>query len=249
MCVDGVFQTLERTLTEQKMEIDDLKGSITTLTEKAAQDKESLKKATRAQKLRAERFEAAIEKCYAQLKEKVWSQSVSFNDTVCSTDIHTNLTEYCAVSLIVFFPCWIKGCSVGQSPFRKKLQETATSANGRWERQTSGSCRITEKVGQFFLTHTTNSGIQFKMRQTWQLTAFTDWCYMCISNKVKSQTWQWGCRRRRKSSVRLMELWWNKLKNSALKMETSTSVMKHWRYKLLKSLSMVIITVKKTLSA
>lgn len=65
------FQTLERTLTEQKMEIDDLKGSITSLTEKATQDKESLKKATRAQKLRAERFEAAIEKCYMQLKEKV----------------------------------------------------------------------------------------------------------------------------------------------------------------------------------
>ena len=53
------------------MEIDDLKGSITSLTEKTAQDKDSLKKATRAQKLRAERFEAAIEKCYMQLKEKV----------------------------------------------------------------------------------------------------------------------------------------------------------------------------------
>ncbi|XP_068558001.1 outer dense fiber protein 2-like isoform X2 [Cebidichthys violaceus] len=64
------LRAVERTLTEQKMEIDDLKGSITSLTEKAAQDKESLKKATRAQKLRAERFEAAVEKCYAQLKEK-----------------------------------------------------------------------------------------------------------------------------------------------------------------------------------
>ncbi|XP_018531799.1 outer dense fiber protein 2 [Lates calcarifer] len=64
------LRTLERTLTEQKMETDDLRGSIASLTEKAAQDKESLKKATRAQKLRAKRFEAAIEKCYAQLKEK-----------------------------------------------------------------------------------------------------------------------------------------------------------------------------------
>ncbi|XP_023259124.1 outer dense fiber protein 2-like [Seriola lalandi dorsalis] len=64
------LRTLERTLTEQKMEIDDLRGSITSLTDKAAQDKESLKKATRAQKQRAERFEAAIEKCYEQLKEK-----------------------------------------------------------------------------------------------------------------------------------------------------------------------------------
>lgn len=54
------------------MEIDDLKGSIAPLTEKTAQDKESLKKAIRAQKLRAERFEAAIEKCYEKLKEKVY---------------------------------------------------------------------------------------------------------------------------------------------------------------------------------
>uniref|UniRef100_A0A8D3B549 Outer dense fiber protein 2-like n=1 Tax=Scophthalmus maximus TaxID=52904 RepID=A0A8D3B549_SCOMX len=64
------LRMLERTLAEQKMEINDLRGSITSLTEKAAQDKESLKKATRAQKLRAQRFEAAIEKCYAQLREK-----------------------------------------------------------------------------------------------------------------------------------------------------------------------------------
>ncbi|XP_042285034.1 outer dense fiber protein 2-like isoform X1 [Thunnus maccoyii] len=64
------LRTFERTITEQKMEIDDLKGTITSLSEQAAQDKESLKKATRAQKLRAERFEAAVEKCYTQMKEK-----------------------------------------------------------------------------------------------------------------------------------------------------------------------------------
>ncbi|KAK2895130.1 hypothetical protein Q8A73_014618 [Channa argus] len=64
------LRTLERTLAKQKMETEELKGSISSLIEKAAQEKESLKKATRAQKLRAERFEAAIEKCYAQLKEK-----------------------------------------------------------------------------------------------------------------------------------------------------------------------------------
>ncbi|XP_060940777.1 outer dense fiber protein 2-like [Limanda limanda] len=64
------LRTLERTRTEQKMEIKDLRGSVGALNEKAAKDKESLKKATRAQKLRAQRFEAAVEKCYAQLKEK-----------------------------------------------------------------------------------------------------------------------------------------------------------------------------------
>ncbi|XP_069367053.1 outer dense fiber protein 2-like isoform X2 [Paralichthys olivaceus] len=64
------LRTLERTRTEQKMEIKDLRGSINALNETAAKDKESLKKATRAQKLRAERFASAIEKCYAQLREK-----------------------------------------------------------------------------------------------------------------------------------------------------------------------------------
>ncbi|XP_024908303.1 outer dense fiber protein 2-like isoform X2 [Cynoglossus semilaevis] len=69
-CLIGQLKTLERTLTEQKLEIDDLKSSISSSTERAAQDQESLKKATRAHKQRAERFEAAIEKCYEQLREK-----------------------------------------------------------------------------------------------------------------------------------------------------------------------------------
>uniref|UniRef100_A0A3B3BSN1 Outer dense fiber protein 2-like n=1 Tax=Oryzias melastigma TaxID=30732 RepID=A0A3B3BSN1_ORYME len=64
------LQTLERTVVEQKMVINDLRASMNILNEKASEDRESLKKATRAQKRRAERFEAAIEKCYAQLKEK-----------------------------------------------------------------------------------------------------------------------------------------------------------------------------------
>ncbi|KAM3866245.1 uncharacterized protein ACN63O_009922 [Diretmus argenteus] len=64
------LRTLERTLTQQRMELDDLKGAISSFSEKAAQDKESLKKATRAQKQRAERFEAAVDKCYTQLREK-----------------------------------------------------------------------------------------------------------------------------------------------------------------------------------
>ncbi|KAM8850349.1 outer dense fiber protein 2-like isoform 1-T2 [Spinachia spinachia] len=64
------LRAVEETLSGQKTEIDGLKGSVASLTEKAAQDKESWKKATRAQKLRAQRFEAAIEKCYEQLKEK-----------------------------------------------------------------------------------------------------------------------------------------------------------------------------------
>ncbi|XP_043989948.1 outer dense fiber protein 2-like isoform X2 [Gambusia affinis] len=64
------LRTLERTVAKQKSEIDQLKTSFASLTKKAVKDKESLRKATQAHKLRAERFEAAIEKCNAQLKER-----------------------------------------------------------------------------------------------------------------------------------------------------------------------------------
>ncbi|KAM6948245.1 outer dense fiber protein 2-like [Aplochiton taeniatus] len=60
----------ERTLTERKMEIDELREVISSLSEKASLEKEALKKATRAQKQRAERFETAVDKCYTQLREK-----------------------------------------------------------------------------------------------------------------------------------------------------------------------------------
>nr|XP_046213694.1 protein BCAP-like [Oncorhynchus gorbuscha] len=61
---------LERQLTEQKLEIDGVRGEISSVSEKAEQEKEGLKKATRVQKQRAESFEAAVYKCYSQLREK-----------------------------------------------------------------------------------------------------------------------------------------------------------------------------------
>lgn len=64
-------QGVERTVTEQKLEIDDLKSQINAVFEKASQEKDALKRATRAQKQRAERFEVAVGKCYDQLREKV----------------------------------------------------------------------------------------------------------------------------------------------------------------------------------
>ncbi|XP_066548021.1 protein BCAP isoform X2 [Amia ocellicauda] len=64
------LRSLERTITEQKLEMENLKQQITSIVDKAGQEKEALKKATRAQKQRAERFEAAIEKCYSQMQEK-----------------------------------------------------------------------------------------------------------------------------------------------------------------------------------
>uniref|UniRef100_A0A1A8PY33 Outer dense fiber of sperm tails 2-like n=1 Tax=Nothobranchius rachovii TaxID=451742 RepID=A0A1A8PY33_9TELE len=83
------------------MEINELKASIASMTRKAAQDKESLKKATRAQKLRTERFEAAIDKCHekllaenaeltvrnAALKEKIISQEKKHQAERCQLQI------------------------------------------------------------------------------------------------------------------------------------------------------------------
>lgn len=66
-----LLQSLERTLIEQQTEIDGLKHRISAMTKKAESVQESLTKACRAQKLRAEKYEAAIEKCYDELKEKV----------------------------------------------------------------------------------------------------------------------------------------------------------------------------------
>ncbi|XP_037131230.1 outer dense fiber protein 2-like isoform X5 [Syngnathus acus] len=63
-------RTLERSLTQHKAEIDDLKASLTALTEQTSQEKEALKKASRVHKQKAERFEATLNKCLSQLQEK-----------------------------------------------------------------------------------------------------------------------------------------------------------------------------------
>ncbi|MBN3313315.1 ODFP2 protein, partial [Atractosteus spatula] len=74
------LRSLERTVTEHKLEIENLKRQMSAALDKAAQEKQSLKKATRAQKHRAQRFEAAIEKCYSQLKDKL-TEALSAADT------------------------------------------------------------------------------------------------------------------------------------------------------------------------
>lgn len=53
------------------MQIDDLNYHILALRKTAEKEQESLKKACQAQKRRAQKFEAAIEKYYDELKEKV----------------------------------------------------------------------------------------------------------------------------------------------------------------------------------
>ncbi|XP_035276281.1 outer dense fiber protein 2-like [Anguilla anguilla] len=61
---------LEKTIAEQKLQIESLKTQISSVSEKEKEEKEALKKATRVQKQRAEKFETAMEKSYALLREK-----------------------------------------------------------------------------------------------------------------------------------------------------------------------------------
>ncbi|XP_061799066.1 uncharacterized protein [Nerophis lumbriciformis] len=61
---------LERAQTQHKAEIEELKASLASLTEQSSKEKEALKKASRAHKQRAERFEAGLDKCYSQLRER-----------------------------------------------------------------------------------------------------------------------------------------------------------------------------------
>ncbi|GCB63487.1 hypothetical protein scyTo_0013210 [Scyliorhinus torazame] len=60
----------ERTVIDQKLQIAHLRSQLSALKEKAEVDKGVLKKATRAQRRRAERFEAAVENLHSQIKEK-----------------------------------------------------------------------------------------------------------------------------------------------------------------------------------
>ncbi|XP_036453140.1 outer dense fiber protein 2-like isoform X3 [Colossoma macropomum] len=64
------LRALERTVAQQKLELEDLRAQMDSVSAAASEEKEALKKATRAQKLRAERFESAVEKLYDQLREK-----------------------------------------------------------------------------------------------------------------------------------------------------------------------------------
>ncbi|XP_072429420.1 outer dense fiber protein 2-like isoform X1 [Chiloscyllium punctatum] len=60
----------EGTVTGHKLQIAHLKSQLLALKDQLAMDKEVLKKATRAQRKRAERFEAAVEELNSQFKDK-----------------------------------------------------------------------------------------------------------------------------------------------------------------------------------
>ncbi|XP_032635165.1 protein BCAP isoform X2 [Chelonoidis abingdonii] len=64
------IQTLEKKITEWKLQIGKHKHQILAVKETNEQKKKSLKKATRAQKQRAERFEASIEKLTSKIRKR-----------------------------------------------------------------------------------------------------------------------------------------------------------------------------------
>lgn len=64
-------QNLERTVSQQQGEIDHLQEQLRELRQRADGDKEALKKATRAQKQRAQRSEDTVGQLSAQLMEIV----------------------------------------------------------------------------------------------------------------------------------------------------------------------------------
>lgn len=69
-----MVQNLERAASQQRGEIDHLQAQLRGMRERADADKEALKRATRAQKHRAERSEDAAGQLTAQLTEIVSQQ-------------------------------------------------------------------------------------------------------------------------------------------------------------------------------
>lgn len=69
-CCLIILQSLEKKITEWKFQIGEHKHQILALKETSEQ-KNDLKKATRVQKQRAERFEAAVENLTSKIKEQV----------------------------------------------------------------------------------------------------------------------------------------------------------------------------------
>lgn len=66
-----LVQNLERSISQQQGEVDHLQNQLRDLRQQAEADKEALKKATRAQKQRAQRSEDTVGQLSAQLMEIV----------------------------------------------------------------------------------------------------------------------------------------------------------------------------------
>eukprot|EP00061_Rhincodon_typus_P017151 g45718.t1 len=80
-----ILRNFERTISQQKGELDYLTDQLRQFQKKRDRDKEALKKATRAQKQRAERSEDAVELLNAQLIDKVTKYSHRITDLLDQT--------------------------------------------------------------------------------------------------------------------------------------------------------------------
>uniref|UniRef100_A0A8D0HMN8 Outer dense fiber of sperm tails 2 like n=1 Tax=Sphenodon punctatus TaxID=8508 RepID=A0A8D0HMN8_SPHPU len=80
--LDGPL-TLERKITEWKLQVEEHKHQILTVKETSEQKKNALKKATRAQKQRAERFEAAVESLTSKIRER----EVRLSETLSASSV------------------------------------------------------------------------------------------------------------------------------------------------------------------
>ncbi|XP_038270483.1 protein BCAP isoform X2 [Dermochelys coriacea] len=83
------LQTLEKKITEWKLQIGKHKHQILTVKETNEQKKKALKKATRAQKQRAECFEASVEK----LTSKIRKREVKLSEVLPASSVWKNLHE------------------------------------------------------------------------------------------------------------------------------------------------------------
>ncbi|XP_026887789.2 outer dense fiber protein 2-like isoform X1 [Electrophorus electricus] len=64
------LKDLERYFAQQKLEVQALRAEVASVSVTASEEKEALKKAIRAHKHRADKFEAAVEKCCNELRDK-----------------------------------------------------------------------------------------------------------------------------------------------------------------------------------
>uniref|UniRef100_A0A8C3S9S1 Outer dense fiber of sperm tails 2 like n=1 Tax=Chelydra serpentina TaxID=8475 RepID=A0A8C3S9S1_CHESE len=84
-----MFQTLEKKITEWKLQIGKHKHQILAVKETNEQKKKALKKATRAQKQRAECFEASVEK----LTSKIRKREVKLSEVLSASSVWKNHHE------------------------------------------------------------------------------------------------------------------------------------------------------------
>jgi len=72
-----MLQTLEKKITEWKLQVGEYKHQMLALRETSEREKTALKKAIRSQKQRAEHFEAAVENLTSRIRESVSNYTVS----------------------------------------------------------------------------------------------------------------------------------------------------------------------------